>query len=257
MSVSAGMTLALSHYERIIMSDTCDDQYWRGWMSSSRAAAMCHQEVSDAEIMELVHSALGRMTVIRQIFPMWRDTNVRCMRNNHRISSLLCDPQDGYLQSLEVGGGRAFCLVSTSNRSSFFLYREIYAKAGNTHIILLTGRTKTQKHRQTGNTMQGARVSGGLRIYFFLLWWVLWGRSHGWLVFVSGTLHGDRMRRTQCMTCVWVSKLSLSFDTTDDGELIYVIYVRGSHSASSSTCRGQGPIKPNVFWAVIYKHRIE
>ncbi|XP_026117157.1 glutamate receptor ionotropic, delta-1-like [Carassius auratus] len=52
--------------------------------------------------MELVHSALGRMTVIRQIFPLWRDTNIRCMRNNHRISSLLCDPQEGYLQSLEV-----------------------------------------------------------------------------------------------------------------------------------------------------------
>lgn len=52
--------------------------------------------------MELVHSSLGRMTIIRQIFPLWRDTNVRCMRNNHRISSLLCDPQEGYLQSLEV-----------------------------------------------------------------------------------------------------------------------------------------------------------
>lgn len=60
------------------------------------------QEVSDADIMELVHSSLGRMTIIRQIFPLWRDTNVRCMRNNHRISSLLCDPQEGYLQSLEV-----------------------------------------------------------------------------------------------------------------------------------------------------------
>ncbi|TRY96316.1 hypothetical protein DNTS_011819 [Danionella cerebrum] len=59
------------------------------------------QEVSDMEIMELVHSTLGRMTVIRQIFPLWRDTNIRCMRNNHRISTLLCDPQEGYLQSLE------------------------------------------------------------------------------------------------------------------------------------------------------------
>ncbi|CAL9687653.1 unnamed protein product [Knipowitschia caucasica] len=59
-------------------------------------------EVSDADMMELVHSSLGRMTIIRQIFPLWRDTNVRCMRNNHRISSLLCDPQEGYLQSLEV-----------------------------------------------------------------------------------------------------------------------------------------------------------
>ncbi|ROL03950.1 Glutamate receptor ionotropic, delta-1 [Anabarilius grahami] len=42
------------------------------------------------------------MTVVRQIFPLWRDSSVSCMRNNHRISSLLCDPQEGYLQSLEV-----------------------------------------------------------------------------------------------------------------------------------------------------------
>ncbi|CAK6984655.1 hypothetical protein L3Q82_000930, partial [Scomber scombrus] len=58
-------------------------------------------EISDTEILELTHSALGRMTVIRQIFPMWKDTSARCMRHNHRISSLLCDPQEGYLQNLE------------------------------------------------------------------------------------------------------------------------------------------------------------
>ncbi|KAG7325315.1 hypothetical protein KOW79_011631 [Hemibagrus wyckioides] len=61
-----------------------------------------NEEISDTEIMELAHSALGRMTVIRQIFPLWRDSSVNCMRNSHRISSLLCDPQEGYLQSLEV-----------------------------------------------------------------------------------------------------------------------------------------------------------
>lgn len=42
------------------------------------------------------------MTVIRQIFPLWRDSHSRCVRQNHRISSLLCDPQEGYLQNLEV-----------------------------------------------------------------------------------------------------------------------------------------------------------
>ncbi|KAJ6661646.1 hypothetical protein lerEdw1_013885 [Lerista edwardsae] len=60
------------------------------------------KEISDNEILELVHSALGRMTVIRQIFPLTRENNQRCMRNNHRISSLLCDPQEGYLQMLQV-----------------------------------------------------------------------------------------------------------------------------------------------------------
>ncbi|XP_029985520.1 glutamate receptor ionotropic, delta-1-like isoform X2 [Sphaeramia orbicularis] len=61
-----------------------------------------NEEISDTEILELTHSALGRMTVIRQIFPLWKDSSSRCMRQNHRISSLLCDPQEGYLQNLEV-----------------------------------------------------------------------------------------------------------------------------------------------------------
>lgn len=62
------------------------------------------QEISDNEILELVHSALGRMTVIRQIFPLSKENHQRCLRNNHRISSLLCDPQEGYLQMLQVSG---------------------------------------------------------------------------------------------------------------------------------------------------------
>ncbi|EPY88976.1 hypothetical protein CB1_000142017 [Camelus ferus] len=61
----------------------------------------CHLEISDPEILDLVHSALGRMTVVRQIFPSAKD-NQKCMRNNHRISSLLCDPQEGYLQMLQI-----------------------------------------------------------------------------------------------------------------------------------------------------------
>ncbi|KAM4815358.1 glutamate receptor ionotropic, delta-1-like [Thomomys bottae] len=60
-----------------------------------------NEEISDPEILDLVHSALGRMTVVRQIFPSAKD-NQKCMRNNHRISSLLCDPQEGYLQMLQI-----------------------------------------------------------------------------------------------------------------------------------------------------------
>nr|KAF6277369.1 glutamate ionotropic receptor delta type subunit 1 [Myotis myotis] len=59
-----------------------------------------NEEISDPEILDLVHSALGRMTVVRQIFPAAKD-NQKCTRNNHRISSLLCDPQEGYLQMLQ------------------------------------------------------------------------------------------------------------------------------------------------------------
>ncbi|XP_061731984.1 glutamate receptor ionotropic, delta-1-like isoform X2 [Nerophis ophidion] len=61
-----------------------------------------NEEISDAEILELTHSALGRITVVRQIFPPWKESGARCQRHKHRISSLLCDPQEGYLQNLEV-----------------------------------------------------------------------------------------------------------------------------------------------------------
>uniref|UniRef100_A0A8B9RCJ1 Glutamate receptor n=1 Tax=Astyanax mexicanus TaxID=7994 RepID=A0A8B9RCJ1_ASTMX len=89
LSLSLSLSVSLQAVETNLASK---DSHW----------VYANEEVSDTEIMELVHSALGRMTVIRQIFPLWRDTNIRCMRNNHRISSLLCDPQEGYLQSLEV-----------------------------------------------------------------------------------------------------------------------------------------------------------
>ncbi|KAM9326965.1 glutamate receptor ionotropic, delta-1 [Gastrophryne carolinensis] len=60
-----------------------------------------NEEINDAEIVELVHSALGRITVIRQIFPSPKE-NIRCTSNNHRVASLPCDPQEGYLQMLQV-----------------------------------------------------------------------------------------------------------------------------------------------------------
>ncbi|XP_077359555.1 glutamate receptor ionotropic, delta-1-like isoform X2 [Festucalex cinctus] len=72
-------------------------------LSPHAAHAFIQQEISDTEILELTHSALGRMTVVRQIFPSWKDGGgARCVKNNHRVSSLLCDPQEGYLHNLEV-----------------------------------------------------------------------------------------------------------------------------------------------------------
>ncbi|KAG7328713.1 hypothetical protein KOW79_008657 [Hemibagrus wyckioides] len=61
-----------------------------------------NEEVSDADIMDLVHTSLGRLTVIRQIFPEWRNNNAQCRRKNQRVKSLLCEPQEEYLHSLEV-----------------------------------------------------------------------------------------------------------------------------------------------------------
>uniref|UniRef100_A0A3P8QFP2 Glutamate receptor n=1 Tax=Astatotilapia calliptera TaxID=8154 RepID=A0A3P8QFP2_ASTCA len=82
----------LVHYQAVETNLASKDSHW----------VFVNEEISDTEILELTHSALGRMTVIRQIFPLLKDSSTRCMRQNHRISSLLCDPQEGHLQNLEV-----------------------------------------------------------------------------------------------------------------------------------------------------------
>ncbi|XP_072439689.1 glutamate receptor ionotropic, delta-1-like isoform X2 [Chiloscyllium punctatum] len=88
-------------------------------LSPRGAQTFINEEISDSEILELVHSALGRMTVVRQIFPTSKDPQRRCMRNNHRISSLLCDPQEGYLQTLQT--------------SNLYLYDSVLLLAGAFH----------------------------------------------------------------------------------------------------------------------------
>ncbi|MBN3297553.1 GRID1 protein, partial [Amia calva] len=93
---AASLRLALT------ASSVCPQAVETNLASKDSHWVFVNEEISDTEILELVHSALGRMTVIRQMFPLLKDSNVRCMRNNQRISSLLCDPQEGYLQSLEV-----------------------------------------------------------------------------------------------------------------------------------------------------------
>ncbi|XP_032805401.1 glutamate receptor ionotropic, delta-2-like isoform X5 [Petromyzon marinus] len=59
-----------------------------------------NEEINDAEIQELASTAIGRLTVIRQSFPVARNASQRCIRNNHRISESLCGTGDA--KSLEV-----------------------------------------------------------------------------------------------------------------------------------------------------------
>ncbi|XP_028331156.1 glutamate receptor ionotropic, delta-1-like isoform X3 [Gouania willdenowi] len=91
----------------LLLSPHCAHSFIQQAVETNLASKDSHwvfvnEEVSDAEVLELTHSAPGRMTVIRQIFPHWKESSSRCVRQNHRISSLLCDPQEGYLQNLEV-----------------------------------------------------------------------------------------------------------------------------------------------------------
>lgn len=54
------------------------------------------------DVQELVRRSIGRLTIIRQTFPVPQNISQRCFRGNHRISSTLCDPKDPFAQSMEV-----------------------------------------------------------------------------------------------------------------------------------------------------------
>ncbi|XP_033891035.1 glutamate receptor ionotropic, delta-2-like [Acipenser ruthenus] len=67
----------------------------------------CHwiiinEEVTDLDVQELVRRSIGRLTIIRQTFPMPQNTSQRCNQGNHRISTSLCDQKDPYAQNMEI-----------------------------------------------------------------------------------------------------------------------------------------------------------
>ncbi|XP_008943388.1 PREDICTED: glutamate receptor ionotropic, delta-2-like, partial [Merops nubicus] len=59
-------------------------------------------EINDVDVQELVRRSIGRLTIIRQTFPVPQNISQRCFRGNHRISSSLCDPKDPFSQSMEI-----------------------------------------------------------------------------------------------------------------------------------------------------------
>lgn len=60
------------------------------------------QEISDYDLQELVMKSIGRLTLVRQTFPMPQNTTQRCVKHNHRINTSLCDPKNAKAQQLEV-----------------------------------------------------------------------------------------------------------------------------------------------------------
>lgn len=56
--------------------------------------------------------SIGRLTLVRQTFPMPQNTTQRCVKHNHRINTSLCDPKNPKAQQLEVsfGFGESGCL---------------------------------------------------------------------------------------------------------------------------------------------------
>uniref|UniRef100_H3CDN2 Uncharacterized protein n=1 Tax=Tetraodon nigroviridis TaxID=99883 RepID=H3CDN2_TETNG len=62
---------------------------------------LINEEISDYDLQELVMKSIGRLTLVRQTFPMPQNTTQRCVKHNHRINTSLCDPKNAKAQQLE------------------------------------------------------------------------------------------------------------------------------------------------------------
>ncbi|XP_010150996.1 PREDICTED: glutamate receptor ionotropic, delta-2-like, partial [Eurypyga helias] len=71
-------------------------------MNPLTAKSFITEEINDVDVQELVRRSIGRLTIIRQTFPVPQNISQRCFRGNHRISSSLCDPKDPFSQSMEI-----------------------------------------------------------------------------------------------------------------------------------------------------------
>uniref|UniRef100_UPI0037E87FCA glutamate receptor ionotropic, delta-2 n=1 Tax=Semicossyphus pulcher TaxID=241346 RepID=UPI0037E87FCA len=63
---------------------------------------LINEEISDYELQELVMKSIGRLTLVRQTFPMPQNTTQRCVKHNHRINTSLCDPKNPRAGQLEI-----------------------------------------------------------------------------------------------------------------------------------------------------------
>ncbi|XP_061623872.1 glutamate receptor ionotropic, delta-2 isoform X3 [Phyllopteryx taeniolatus] len=63
---------------------------------------LINEEISDYDLQELVMKSVGRLTLVRQTFPMPQNTTQRCVKHNHRINTSLCDPKNAKAQQLEI-----------------------------------------------------------------------------------------------------------------------------------------------------------
>uniref|UniRef100_A0A8C2C164 Glutamate receptor, ionotropic, delta 2 n=1 Tax=Cyprinus carpio TaxID=7962 RepID=A0A8C2C164_CYPCA len=75
---------------------------WKMISFSALFSSHVLQEISDMDVQELVMKSIGRLTLVRQTFPLSQNSSQRCVRSNHRINTSLCDPKDPKAQMLEI-----------------------------------------------------------------------------------------------------------------------------------------------------------
>ncbi|KAJ7327135.1 hypothetical protein JRQ81_016894 [Phrynocephalus forsythii] len=180
----------------LVMNPSTAKSFIAEVVEANLVAFDCHwiiinEEINDADVQELVRKSIGRLTIIRQSFPVPQNISQRCFRGNHRISSSLCDPKDPFSQNMEI--------------TNLYIYDTVLLLANAFHKKLedrkwhsmasLTCIRKNSKPWQGGRSMLDTIKKGGVNGLTGELEFADNGGNPNVLFEILGTNYGEELSR--------------------------------------------------------------
>ncbi|XP_066500137.1 glutamate receptor ionotropic, delta-2 isoform X1 [Hoplias malabaricus] len=164
----------------------------------------CHwiiinEEISDMDVQELVMKSIGRLTLIRQTFPLPQNSSQRCVRNNHRINNSLCDPKDPKAHTLEITNRYIYDTVLLLANT---FHRKLEDRKWHSMASLSCIR-KGSKPWQGGRSMLETVKKGGVRGLTSLLEFNDNGTNPNIFFEILGTNYGEDRGRGVSRLATW------------------------------------------------------
>ncbi|XP_078250691.1 glutamate receptor ionotropic, delta-2 isoform X4 [Pogona vitticeps] len=200
----------------LVMNPSTAKSFIAEVVEANLVAFDCHwiiinEEIRDADVQELVRKSIGRLTIIRQSFPVPQNISQRCFRGNHRISSSLCDPKDPFSQNMEI--------------TNLYIYDTVLLLANAFHKKLedrkwhsmasLTCIRKNSKPWQGGRSMLDTIKKGGVNGLTGELEFAENGGNPNVLFEILGTNYGEELSRGIRKLGCWNPVTGLNGSLTD------------------------------------------
>ncbi|XP_077156988.1 glutamate receptor ionotropic, delta-2 isoform X2 [Paroedura picta] len=200
----------------LVMNPSTAKSFIAEVVEANLVAFDCHwiiinEEINDADVQELVRKSIGRLTIIRQTFPVPQNISQRCFRGNHRISSSLCDPKDPFSQNMEI--------------TNLYIYDTVLLLANAFHKKLedrkwhsmasLTCIRKNSKPWQGGRSMLDTIKKGGVNGLTGELEFAENGGNPNVLFEILGTNYGEELSRGIRKLGCWNPVTGLNGSLTD------------------------------------------
>ncbi|CAI5784662.1 glutamate receptor ionotropic, delta-2 isoform X2, partial [Podarcis lilfordi] len=200
----------------LVMNPSTAKSFIAEVVEANLVAFDCHwiiinEEINDADVQELVRKSIGRLTIIRQSFPVPHNISQRCFRGNHRISSSLCDPKDPFSQNMEI--------------TNLYIYDTVLLLANAFHKKLedrkwhsmasLTCIRKNSKPWQGGRSMLDTIKKGGVNGLTGELEFAENGGNPNVLFEILGTNYGEELSRGIRKLGCWNPVTGLNGSLTD------------------------------------------